>query len=839
MNTYNTHTHALARGCEETGREQPLADHLTQVAALAEQFSSKAGLPSCGRLVGLGHDYGKYSLEFYDYIRSACGLIKKGEARYVDAQKLKGTVDHSTAGAQLIWRELCHGDERVQAHAQLLALVAASHHSGLIDSVAPDGTDCFKKRITKPDEKTHFSQCQERCDARIAAELEQLLGKPTVQELHQQILAIHKRVLAYLPPTANAEEISERYNCTQVEQGLLARFLLSCLLDADRINSAEFEHPDYRAMRANLPRQPWARLIQRLEAKLASFTQKKDIDGIRHSIAEACLHKSKQPKGLFSLTVPTGGGKTLASLRFALHHAQEWGMDRVIYVIPYTSIIDQNAQVAREILEADEKPGSIVLEHHSSFFAKKDKNGNDTPVDDEDDKAEWQRTLLAENWEAPVVFTTMVQFLESLFGSGTRSARRMHNLANSLIIFDEIQTLPIKCLYLFCNALNFLNGTCGSSAVLCTATQPTLDALPRPTRGSLAVSPPQIIDDVSDLFIKLQRVDFFLHTENEQTPEEVAALAMEELRSTGSCLVVCNTKKWAEEVYAACRTQLQENVFYLSTNLCPAHRMDTLEVMRGKLDAKKREPVLCISTQLIECGVDISFGAVIRCAAGLDSILQAAGRCNRHGGKAKGRVHVVRAKGENLGMLKDIETGKNIFLGHIVHGFAARLRATNNDLTAPEIIAAYFGQYYLEKRHYMAYALSKSVTGKEETLLNLLGTNTYRPQQQLVWPQAFATANHHFQVLDAPTTPVLVPYTQEGADLIAELASTAIFTRKKELLQKAQRYSVNLYANTIKKLDSGLWTLQESGILTLREQYYDKTLGVVATPTASLGLMNY
>ncbi|MDD5724500.1 MAG: DEAD/DEAH box helicase [Syntrophales bacterium] len=244
------------------------------------------------------------------------------------------------------------------------------------------------------------------------------------------------------------------------------------------------------------------------------------MDEIRKEVSAHCLDAAKQPGGLFTLTVPTGGGKTLASLRFALHHAKEYGMDRIIYIIPFTSIIDQNAQVVREILEPEECPGDagrIVLEHHSNIGA---------------DIQSWKEKLLTENWDAPVVFTTMVQLLETLFGGGTRGARRMHQLANVVIVFDEIQTLPIKCVHLFNNAVNFLVDHCGSTVILCTATQPLLGAVDQ-KKGALELSEKnELMPNVGKLFIDLKRVH--VHDCRKSlgwTYSEIAALAVEQVNA--------------------------------------------------------------------------------------------------------------------------------------------------------------------------------------------------------------------------------------------------------------------------------------------------------------------
>lgn len=804
--------------------QQSLESHLKEVAALAANFAAKAGLPLAGELIGLLHDFGKYSEEFQNYIKSAQGMLDQDHDDYIDAKAAKGKIDHSSAGAQRVWKHYALKHKNLP-YAQILALSMASHHSGLIDCLSAEGEQVFCERMGKEDGRTHLAACLRVCDKVVEAESKKLLTPHVMEELYRCTTALHKRVTASLPPNASEADKNDNISSREVQRGLVARFLLSCLLDADRIDSAEFEDPQYKTLRSRMPRRPWGRLVERLESHLSNLEQKHPVDASRCEISNQCRIRAADPKGVFTLTVPTGGGKTLASLRFALHHAQQQGLDRVVYVIPYTSIIDQNAKVTRDILEAGEELGSIVLEHHSNILPEKET---------------WQNKLLANNWEAPIVFTTMVQFLESLFGSGTRHARRMHNLANSVMIFDEIQTLPLRCMHLFCNALNFLLKVGGSSAVLCTATQPCLDKLPRPFQGQLSLPRErEIMPNVSTLFGEFKRVDFFDHCDKPMSAEEIADLALEELHRSGSCLVVCNTKDWAEQVYAKCRTQGSGARYYLSTHLCPAHRLDILEALRQDLDPKTAQPVLCVSTQLIECGVDVSFGSVIRFAAGLDSILQAAGRCNRHGAVSRGRVHIVTVQAEHLDSLQDIRDGRSIYLDAILHGCKAQLMASGHNLNQPEIIHAYFQNYFHRRRDVMAYAVT--CTDRNDTLLNLLGANTNSPgtmPHQEMLRQAFATASAQFQAIDAPTQAVLVPY-KRGEELLAELYSTVLFSRKRELLQAAQRYAVNLFPGPLKKLHQkrAVADIQQSGILALDQYHYSEEFGVVTEPYGKMSFL--
>ncbi len=820
-----------------TIREQSLVEHLEKVASLTEGFAAKVGMPQCGRLEGLLHDFGKYSEEFQTYLLSDVGLLTPGDADYVNAAALKGKVIHAFAGGQHIWQHWGNGHPSRQAVAQMLALCVISHHSGLKDCIAPDKTDKFMRCLESPEERAHHNQCATVCDPQVRQAIDELLDDPAVlREARDKLAGLYTRMSNKSRGNNNDNDRIDNENSRAVQQGLLARFLLSCLLDADRTDSADFEDPSWQQHREQIPRRPWDRLLARLESHIAGFAGTHPIDCLRRDISDVCDRRADDPQGIFSLTVPTGGGKTLASLRFALRHAQKYKLDRVMYVIPYTSIIDQNADETRKILEQDEIPGAIVLEHHSNFLPDAKETG------DEGTAKRWEK--LAENWDAPVVFTTMVQFLESLFGAGARHARRMHNLARSVIVFDEVQTLPLKCLHLFCNAVDFLVHECGSSAVLCTATQPGLGDVPRPLRGSLPLQPQQeIMPDVPQLFRDLRRTQFLVHCERTHTAAEVAALAGEELRAYGACLVICNTKAAAESIYKLCTTPEGTHRYHLSTHLCPAHRLRLIKAMRKDLDPKNRVPVLCVSTQLVECGVDISFPSVIRLAAGLDSVLQAAGRCNRHGERAqRGRVHVLKMEETGLGKLPDIRRGQDIFLDMLTT-HKGILDASDMDFTQPALVDEYFKTYFHQLENTLSYAVCKTERGmvRDDTLLRMLGSNTNAAgnNNMPLLRQSFATAAELFAVIDTPTTGVIVPYGDEGRALVAKLCSTAFLSRKKELLREAQRYSVNLFRHELAELEraGALKSMDESGILLLREGFYHEELGVVPEATGTMATL--
>ncbi|MDU5167516.1 MAG: CRISPR-associated helicase Cas3', partial [Haemophilus parainfluenzae] len=669
---------------------QSVQAHLKETAALAKVFAQKLNLESAGELLGLMHDFGKYSRKFQKYIHDETGLFNPDlddEESTPDGSK----VDHSTAGAQWVYRELRKFGAAQgigEFLGQMLGLCIASHHGeGLIDCLDGEGNPKWIERFNKTDELTHLAECERNADEVIRQKAHELAGENLIRSLLKAVKPI-------ISDSTINEKIKEFY------LGCLTRFLFSCLIDADRINSSDFEREAQKEVRRLAEKPDWQSAIDKLEVKLAGFENRpaeeiKPIDEIRRRISDDCLKRAVDSQGIYTLTVPTGGGKTLASLRYALHHAQKHNLDRIIYIIPYTSIIDQNAQAVREILGED-----WVLEHHSNL---------------EPEKQSWQDKLLSENWDKPIVFTTMVQFLDAWFGGGTRGARHIHPMTNAVLIFDEIQTLPVKCVHLFCNVLNWLTTFGKSTAVLCTATQPLLGKsglqnFPEDKRGAITARGllrlPENAEimgkhqDLDKLFEELSRVEIrFNEKAGGWNVDEAGAFLLEQFATTPSCLFIVNTKKWAQELYQYCKAQNvpPEALFHLSTHQCAAHRKAIFDTIKGRL--KNGKPVICISTQLIEAGVDISMACVIRALSGLDSIAQAAGRCNRHGEKkGKGQVWVLNLQEQDFTrILPDIQAGKT-HAERVFRDFAGQ------DILQPEAMKRYFEYYFYQRSDEMLYS---------------------------------------------------------------------------------------------------------------------------------------
>ena len=791
----------VARYRRIDGTVQSVREHLEGCSTLAATFAAKIGFASLGELLGTVHDLGKYSGEFQAYIKSAEGIIEPDDDEYVEADHLKGKIDHSTAGAQFLWKS--KGDSPAgQIAAEIMALCIASHHCGLIDCLSPDGTDFFIKRMDKSIERTHYEEVMELADkaiidrARVGLELIK-----SGQEFSNRLINLFNK------------EDSRKIN--QFRLGFLTRFLLSTLIDADRLNSAEHQ-----------PRSKtrWEPLEKALEENLSNIRSENRIDQIRAQISLSCMEAAAREKQrLYQLTVPTGGGKTLASLRFALRHAAYHNMDRIIYVVPYTSIIDQNARIASSIFKpCEEAMGQVVLEHHSNLTPERDT---------------WRSKLLSENWDAPIIFTTAVQILETLFGSGTRGVRRLHQLANAILVFDEIQTIPIRMVHLFNNAINFLVEQCGSTVVFCTATQPLLGDTDR-VKGSARLSlDAEMMPNVGTLFRDLKRTNI----EDKCKPSgwsvgEVASLALQQVHEAVNVLVVVNKKAQARDLYQALKGKVG-HLFHLSTNMCPAHRMAVLDEVKGLLSPGHETPLICVSTQLIEAGVDVDFGAVIRYLTGLDSIAQAAGRCNRNGLRSIGRVSIINAANENLDNLPEIRIAKEV-TERVLREYRLTPEDFGSELQGPEAMNRYYQYYFFQRAHEMAFPISRQDIGRDDDLLNLLSENTqsvsaYTREHNSVPPdhhlrQSFMAAAKAFRAIESPAEGVIVPYGEEGRNIVAELFSSN-YGVIKDLLRKAQRYSVNLFPHEVQYF-KGSGLLRElsegSGIFCLDPRHYSEEFGV-------------
>ncbi|MGI6036050.1 MAG: CRISPR-associated helicase Cas3' [Limnochordia bacterium] len=796
------------------GAIQDVWSHLANVGRRTARIADKVGLGPVGELLGLVHDLGKASSDFDDYIRQAVGLPLRSTSR-----DIKRSVDHSTAGGAWV-RSLILQDPKARISQQLIPLLAVSHHSGLIDCLTIDGQDGFERRLDKNESQTRMNESLSNAPLDYLERVGRLVQRGSIEAL------LADSIRSLREPGDGLSEMA-------FKAGLLTRFLFSALIDGDRIDTIDFQDPDKQALRRDGAYHSWDAMIQALEDHLRTFPCRNRIDEFRQDVSRRCLETSRSRQGIYRLTVPTGGGKTLASLRFALHHARCHGLERILYVIPYTSIIDQNASTIRSIIEAHPDCQGMVLEHHSNL--------------EPDRQSSPEQMLYTQNWDAPIVLTTMVQFLEALFGSGTSKVRRMHQMAKAVIIFDEIQTLPIRCIHMFNLAVRYLVSHCGSTVVLCTATQPLLHTIEPRSRALPDNSDAEITPDVKNMFAQFKRVH--LHDCTDSRPwshEELAMEVVKQWQQNKSVLAILNTKRDALLVYQKLAERNIAPIRHLSTSMCPAHRLNVLGEINSRL---REEPIICISTQLVEAGVDLDFDVVFRALAGLDSIQQAAGRCNRHGRKALGDVFVFELAGENVSRLPDIRMGKEI-AQRILGEFRACPSDFDNDLLSPRTMDCYYRYYFYQRQNEMNYPLNKnSPAGRHDSLFRLLSTNDisveaykrqYRQAPPLLLRQAFQTAAESFKVIEQTSRGVIVPYGLEGKELIVDLCALEPWDNPRELLTRAQQYSVGCFPYVLEALNrkGALHSIRgDIEIFYVDESFYSDDVGLLDEGAGAMGFL--
>lgn len=792
-------------------QKQLLSNHLKNVQHIAEQHGAKIGIPHVTGLAGMLHDMGKYCDAFQEYLEEA--------AMNPNQPPKRGSVDHSTAGGKYLM------DTFHSKYSFLIECVANaiySHHGQLKDMVNTDGESPFLKRKDYKDNKEiEFEKVKERffqdmypeeyiknyvdeaakeCDqiARKLIKMKKIKGEKEFQILFRKVLSF------------------------------ITLYTFSALLDADRTDSRQFE--ENRLEEPYNTKNLFEEFKNLLEDYLEELEEKSipnEITLLRQQMSNMCRDKGDFPTGIYTLSIPTGGGKTLASLRFALNHALKHSKERIIYVVPFTTIIEQNAEEVRNILEAKD----YLLEHHSNVI--EDEKWDDEQVDFETYQKRKQIKLAKDNWDAPIIFTTMVQFLNTFYNGKSRNIRRLHNLSNSIIIFDEVQSIPVNCVSLFNEALNFLKDVGNSTILLCTATQPALQYVQK----NISVDG-ELINDLSTVAKSFKRTDIINHLKDGGwTSEDLAEFVQEQLESVNSVLVIMNTKSVVKRLYQALKDN-DVTVIHLSTSMCAAHRKEIIGEMREML--KRKVKLICISTQLIEAGVDVSFECVIRSLAGLDSIAQAAGRCNRHGEVERRNVYIINHSEEVLNKLPTIQKG-GFESSKILKDIENDSSLFDGELLSERAMTIYFRNFYQEFEPYLDYP---TPVGKNIYEM-LLGCNSefleeFKEEQNLWMVASFETAAKYFEVIDSKTHSVLVPYGR-GKELIADLNNGEKLENVTQFFKEAQQYTVNVFDHGLNRLiQNGLLEKVEfkyASLYIAKESAYDEQYGLSVEGEARLNFM--
>ena len=667
---------------------QPNNEHMEGVAKKAECFASEFGMGDCGRIMGLLHDKGKEQLEWQKYIRGVTGYNK-------EYAHIKTGPNHSYVGAVI-------AQKQYPLIAPLIAQPIAGHHRGLYDY-------CDYIEETKRD----------------------IPQDVTIGEL-----------TPYQLPKFSKLEKSDLHH--------IVRMLFSCLVDADSLDTEAFMNPKQAGLRGSHASIP--ELLKMMENHLQELKAKApdtEVNRIRNYVQEQCIKTGQGDGGFYSLTVPTGGGKTLGSVLWALHHAVKNHLQRIIIAIPYTSIIVQTAATLKGIFGEDN-----VLEHHSNI----------NPDDIKDEKLRERLQLATENWDYPIIVTTNVQFFESLFSNKRSNCRRLHNIAKSVVILDEVQTLPLDFYRPIVDTLNTIQRIFGASVLFTTASLPILSGRiegANPTASFDALSSVhEIIPDGIDLYDKLRRVSLHF-MDGAKSYDDIA----EELSKHQQVLCIVNTRCDAKELYD--RLPKEGISLHLSRMMCPAHVSATIEHIKAALKKLKEQPIRVIATQLIEAGVDIDFPVVFRQEAGLDSILQAAGRCNREGKLELCTTHVF-----SLGKEHPLPPG---FMTQTNN--ARKNMGQQYDWFAPAAMTCYFKQLH-----------SRIDNFDSKQIKELL----YKPECE------FEMAAHQFQLIDDQTTSVIINW-EKSMQLYEQLILQG---PSYDLMKKLSHYSVNMRKHDFEKLQS-------------------------------------
>lgn len=700
---------------------QPLKHHLISVADKAKEFAAQLGAEEIAWVTGLCHDLGKYSQEFQ---------------RRLEDPSIQ--VDHSTAGAAIAFHK--YGPV-----GRLMAYAIAGHHSGIPNGGSVHESDLFHRINHK--KIADFSSYSSELD------IPDRVKMPVLR-----------------PPDPESRAFTLAF---------FTRMLFSCLVDADSLEAEAFGDPQVSALRGVY--EPLAELEQRLIDRIRQITEsapRTHVNERRAEVLRDCLRAAEQPPGLFTLTVPTGGGKTLSSLAFALKHARLHGLRRVIYVIPFTSIIEQNAEVFRKAVGEQ-----VVLEHHSNVAV---------PEHREDT---WRSSLeLAEqNWDAPVVVTTNVQFFESLFSNRPSRCRKLHNIAKSVIILDEAQMLPVEllkpCIAAICElAINY-----GATVVLCSATQPALEGLfPKGVRAR------EVMSDPVGLYEALKRVD--VHNMGTTSDEDVVARILREKQ----VLCIVNTRAHARKMFE--QLGRAGGHYHLSAAMYPKHRQELLREIRQRL----RDGHVCrvVSTQLIEAGVDVDFPVVMRAMAGIDSIAQAAGRCNREGKLKRGQVYVFwPAGGEGM---------THVWFKRTAAVAATVMRRVEDPLSLESV-----KQYFKDLYFYEDGTLPNSGVPTGLDRHDILGRIEVGAKS-LDFP--FREVAELFKVIGDDTVGIVVPGDERCRRLLDELRYLGI---SRQRMRNLQSYTVSVRPWELKGLEEAGALVDVCGVPVLSGSgFYDSVFGL-------------
>lgn len=799
------------RGIRE---EQSLRAHCVQTAEYASACVENIGLYHMAYLAGLLHDMGKATKKYNDYL----------EAAFAGESVVRGSVNHTFAGVIYILENfhIQSASPMEKLIAEIISYAIGGHH-GLFDCVDLEGKNGFLHRLQKDKAELCYEEALNNF-------LEQVADKKEIERLFRKATEEFRTLFEKLQI-----DWEKKLQKIFFQISLLARLLLSCVIYGDRRDTKEFMEGIN-----SLKEKPVSWLFEKeyLERRLSQFDITSPINQVRSIISDQCLEAAERPNGIYRLNVPTGAGKTLSALRYSLAHAERFDKKRIIFIIPLLSVLEQNAKVVREFVQDE----NLILEHHSNVVSEKEFAGDNAELDEYE--------ILTENWESPIVISTLVQLLNILFTHKTSAIGRMRALCDSVIIIDEVQSIPKKTIAMFNMAINFLSTYCNATIVLSSATQPCLEKMDWPVK--FAKQPDMVKLDKNQMEV-FERADIVDRTDPYGMDMEMCVDYFHSLiEERESLLVICNTKREARELFER-MSKISESedwyIYHLSTAMCQNHRVEVLENLQNNLAAlqdnlknnRETKKIVCISTQLVEAGVDFSFDCVVRVLAGIDNLAQSAGRCNRSNEYGrKGRVYLIKLRDENLSMLKEIADAQDSTQKVLIR--AKQMK--DMTLIGESATQIFYNSLYQEKgmKNQIKYPIEDC--GSVLYLTNLLGNaNPYvKKDETFFLHQPFKSIGKRFEVFDDQTFDVLVPY-DDGCDLIEELREmerTDFFMPSmKQIMKKMNGYTISIFKWQRDKLwDEGLlYGLFENRILILDAKAYDGQYGL--NDKAELEVGNY
>lgn len=769
----------------EDGRFQFLKDHIEGVKSRCGKNAFN-GFENILKLIGLLHDFGKYSLKWQDYLKNG------GE-----------TVPHSPHGAHFIFEKYDKNDNINRLTCEIIYFVVLAHHGILDASKEGESTISIREEKFNLKYENEYIDCKNNFLENYSVEIIDELFEKSKKEIENYIKTVKK-------------------NGKFFDLAFLIRMLLSKLMDSDWSDSASFELDTESEYNSDLEKFSWDYCIKSLENFKMNFDRESEINKIRTKISEECKESGKRKSGIYRLDVPTGAGKTLAVMDFALNHAKIHNKDRIIYCAPFKSILEQTGKVYRECLFEDmEISGKYLIEHFGEIV--KDEEKNTENISNENKFLKY----LTDSWNSPIILTTTVQLLLTFISSNKSFIRRSCKLYNSIIIVDEFQSIPITSINIFNFIINFLKEHFNATIVLCTATQPPFEEI--------------IKDEKYDRKEKIQKIEFFEKPDlvsdysNEEvfkrnvildkrrdglgySPEELKDIILERMKKEKSLLVILNTRNAVSKLYDLIKNESCDfEIRGLSNNMTPFHRFNNIKEIRNLLKSDKK--LIVISTPLIEAGVDVSFTGVIRSISSADSIVQSAGRCNRNGENDSGEVWIVNLKKdfENTSKLPEIESSKSKMEAKL-NNFSKKPEDYDFSISSKKFLDEYFISFFKDNIDLTYYPINLEKNGvfDRKSKDNIFSLINNKEKNDGLINQKIKTAGDYYKPIFDNGILVLVEneYTN---DIICGLGSDSLNLKEKiDLLKKSEIHSVSIY-------DSSFYKLKENGII--REiKFLDKSI---------------